>query len=391
VSRGSKLVVRRADVISIKAAALAVAAIAGAGFASEAAAGKRITAWSAPVNIGPPINSEFQESGAKLTRHGRSLYFASNRPCGADDEVLDFNIWVARRAHSKAPWNEPECLEINANARFTGETPWSDREPEISDDGHWLFFASDRPGSLGELIPVGGDIWVSWRHDVRDDHAWSAPFPVSGLNTEASERGPQYFARGRGAHGFGGHGLPELYFATGNGGILDLWVVDLLHGSVWGKPEPVKNVNTDLIDAGGVLSRDGREMYLFRGDPRPQVGIDLDLFVARRPHLDAPWSKPVRLGEPLNSSANDQEPTLSDDDRLLIFTSNREGSIASPFGPPSLDLWMSERVLPKHPPSRPNHAGPPHVVKAPPVKAAPGKRGRDERERGGWRIPVPWR
>src|SRR5690606_14166485 len=79
-----------------------------------------------------------------------------------------------------------------------------------------------------------------------------------------------------------------------------------------------------------------------RGDPRPQVGIDLDLYVAIRPHIGAPWSAPVDLGAPINSPANDQEPTLSDDGELLLFASNRDGSMMSPFGR-SLDLWVSKR------------------------------------------------
>jgi len=339
-------------------AVVAAAAVVGSGFTLHADAGphhggKHYTEWSEPVNMGAPINSEFHESGAKLTRQGRSLYFASNRPCGADDAVLDFNIWVARRKHVHAEWEAPECLHINANARTEGEMPWSDREPELSDDGHWLLFSSDRPGSLpeGQLIPAGGDIWASWRHDVRDDQGWSEPFRVPGLDTEFSERGPQYFERDRGHYLLGGrHGLPQLYFSTTRSGFLDLWVVSLLHGTVWGAPEPVTEVNTELVEAGGVLSPDGREMYIFRGDPRPQVGIDLDLYVARRPHLNAPWSDPVSLGEPLNSPGNDQEPTLSDDGRLLIFASNRDGSMLLPNGVPSLDLWIVKR--------QPGKAGP---------------------------------
>src|SRR5690606_31939042 len=275
------------------------AAALGAGLTSQAGAGHRPTNWSAPVNMGPPINTEFSETSVKLTRQGRTLYFASSRPCGADDEVFDFNLWVAQRKHRNAPWEEPECLAINANAKTEGEPPWSDREPELSDDGHWLFFASDRPGSLGDLIPAGGDIWVSWRHDVRDDHGWTEPFPLPGLNTEAGERGPQYFELDRGHNGHGSHkgygygayngkggrgghhrsgkrGLPQLIFTTTRSGFMELWVVVLLQGSVVGEPEPIDEGNTeDVVDAGGVLSRDAREMYMSRGDPRPQVGIDL--------------------------------------------------------------------------------------------------------------------
>src|SRR5690606_26252029 len=65
-------------------ASAAAAAAVGAGFMSQASAGPRPTEWSAPVNMGAPINSEFSETSVKLTRQGRTLYFASSRPCGAD-------------------------------------------------------------------------------------------------------------------------------------------------------------------------------------------------------------------------------------------------------------------------------------------------------------------
>ena len=344
MSHGFEPSSRRAQRAAARWGPAAAAGVAGILLMSQALAGAPRARWGAPINMGAPINTEFNETGAKLTRQGRTLYFASDRPCGADDQVLDFNLWVAHRPHRNASWQEPKCLAINADSRLEGEPAWSDREPELSDDGHWLFFASDRPGSLGGPIPAGGDIWVSWRHDVRDDDGWTEPFPVPGLNTEAGERGPQYFERHRGHYGHHGkRGAPQLFFSTTRSGFIDLWVVNILHGNLWGAPEPIDEVNTaDLVDAGGVLSPDGREMYLFRGDPRPQVGIDLDLYVAIRPHIGAPWSAPVDLGAPINSPANDQEPTLSDDGELLLFASNRDGSMMSPFGR-SLDLWVSKR------------------------------------------------
>src|SRR2546423_12043934 len=35
----------------------------------------RFSAWSAPVNLGPPVNTPFIEQAASLSRDGRSLYF----------------------------------------------------------------------------------------------------------------------------------------------------------------------------------------------------------------------------------------------------------------------------------------------------------------------------
>ena len=36
-------------------------------------------AWSEPVNLGPPINTDANEASATFSRNGLSLYFTSNR------------------------------------------------------------------------------------------------------------------------------------------------------------------------------------------------------------------------------------------------------------------------------------------------------------------------
>jgi len=292
--------------------------------------------WSVPINIGAPINTPYRETGARLSADGLSLYFSSDRPCGADDAVLDFNIWVSRRKNGSSRWREPHCLAINANPRMVGEapTPYQDREPELSRDQHWLYFVSDRTGSAGPPVPAGGDIWASWRHDIRDDGGWTEPFRVVGLDTEAGERAPQYFA------GSGGS-LPQLYFTIYRaGGNFDIWVIDILGATVVGMPRPVAELNTpDLFDAGGAINRNGREIFFFRGLNAPA----LDVYTATRSNSHAAWSTPTKV-DALSSPAADQEVTLSADGRQLFITSNRSGSTVSVDGlTPSLDIWVARR------------------------------------------------
>ena len=299
-------------------------------------ASPRYSAWSAPVHLGPPISGPFADTGARLSKHGLSLYFASDRPCAEGDAVLDFNLWVSRRTATDAPWSEPECLAINADARTAGERPHQDREPELSRDQHWLYFTSDRPGSLGPAVPAGGDIWASWRADVHDDHGWTEPFPLTGLNTVAGERTPQYFENDEG-------GRPQLFFSTNPTGLLDIWVIDLESGLPTGEPRRVDEVNTDdMLDAGGAVTHDGLEMIIFRG--RPGVGIFTDLFSSTRPDVQAAWSTPVNLGPVVNAAGSDQEPTISSRGDVLLFASPRPGSIVAANGQPSLDIWMSVRT-----------------------------------------------
>src|SRR5207237_8896544 len=101
------------------------------GFAASVHAdGPRYSDWSAPVNLGPVINSSFSDRHPAISKHGLSLYFTSDRPggYGADD------IWVSHRATVDSPWGPPLNAGPNIN---TGGTEYS---PTFSRDGHWLFF-----------------------------------------------------------------------------------------------------------------------------------------------------------------------------------------------------------------------------------------------------------
>lgn len=310
---------------------LATLAVSGAIVVSHPLASPRYSAWSMPANLGPPINSPFTETGATLSKHGLSLYFTSNRPCDEADAVADFNVWVARRSSRDEAWGPPECLQINADARVSGDTPHQDREPEISRDQHWLFFESDRPGSLGPPVPQGGDIWVSWRRDIFDDQSWSQPVNLLGVNTISREGTPQYFDNHQ-------NGVPQLFFGSTRSGTFDIWVADVVNG-VAGSARRVDEVSTDeLFEAGGAVTHDGLEMFLFRG-PAP-----FDLYTATRSDLNAPWSPPINLGPPVNTAANDQVPKISPDRTTLLFASNRPGSVPSPTGAPSIDIWVSTRA-----------------------------------------------
>ena len=62
----------------------------------EPSAQSGVSSWSEPVNLGPPINSPFQENRVAVSTDGLSLYFSSTRPCGEGDVVLD--DWVVVRS-----------------------------------------------------------------------------------------------------------------------------------------------------------------------------------------------------------------------------------------------------------------------------------------------------
>ena len=139
----------------------------------------RFSDWSEPVNLGPNINSEFIEQSPMISPSGLSLYFASNRPGGLGS--TDF--WVSQRASLADAWMEPKHLGPIIN------TPSNETNPNLSPDGHWLFFSSARPGGCGN-----NDLWISYREDSADNFGWKIPQNLGCIiNTDAAEFGPAYF------------------------------------------------------------------------------------------------------------------------------------------------------------------------------------------------------
>jgi WD40-like Beta Propeller Repeat len=70
-------------------------------------------------------------------------------------------------------------------------------------------------------------------------------------------------------------------------------------------------VNTPFLDGCPIQSPDGLRLYIASNRPRFEgdTRTDLDIWVARRGSVDAPWGAPVNLGAPINSSADDFCPT----------------------------------------------------------------------------------
>jgi Tol biopolymer transport system component len=97
--------------------------------------------WSAPINIGPPINSQWDDNVPVLSKDEKTLFFTSTRPDGGYGSE---DIWVSQRKNKNARWGEPVNLGPEIN------TPYTDRMRSLSADGRVILFQSDRPiGSHG--------------------------------------------------------------------------------------------------------------------------------------------------------------------------------------------------------------------------------------------------
>ena len=95
-------------------------------------------------NLGPGINSQYDDWGPSISADGLNLFLMSSRPGGQGGE----DIWFATRAKVSDAFRSPRNLGAMVNS------PALDARPNISADGLTLFFMSDRMGGSGQI-----DLW----------------------------------------------------------------------------------------------------------------------------------------------------------------------------------------------------------------------------------------
>lgn len=89
--------------------------------------------WEAPINIGAPVNSGAWESQPCLAPDGRTLYFASDRKGG----LGKIDLWKSY-LQDDGTWTEPENLGPNINTPYEEQSPFIHPDNEtlyFSSDG----------------------------------------------------------------------------------------------------------------------------------------------------------------------------------------------------------------------------------------------------------------
>jgi hypothetical protein len=95
--------------------------------------------------------------------------------------------------------------------------------------------------------------------------------------------------------------------------------------SSWSAPVNLgKTVNSSDSDSDSFISEDGRSLYY--NSTRPGGYGGLDIWGSQRASADDPWGAPQNLGHTINTSDNEQTPTLSLDGHWLYAP--EEGLIA---------------------------------------------------------------
>lgn len=162
--------------------------------------------WGRAVNLGPPINTDWNEGALTISPDGQYLFFAG---CGRPDGYGSCDLYWSKRLGNH--WAEPVNLGPVVN---TAE--W-ESQPSFSSDGLTLYFVSNRKSGKGS-----SDIWKT---SLNSDGTWSTPVNLGdSINTPFEEATPYihpddqtlYFA----SRGFQGMGGSDIYYSrkdsTGN-------------------------------------------------------------------------------------------------------------------------------------------------------------------------------
>lgn len=116
--------------------------------------------WTAPVNLGPDINTPYDETTPFLARDGHTLYYSSNdskRSIGGLDIFKSFYVEETQR------WTLPKNLGMPINSAA------DDDHFKISGDGFTAFFASARKDGEGLR-----DIYISYFQEFLEEMEWPA-------------------------------------------------------------------------------------------------------------------------------------------------------------------------------------------------------------------------
>jgi len=109
--------------------------------------------WKAPESIGKPVNSSYWEGGACISPDGKTLFFISERKGGFGSA----DIWMSNKISGKE-WDEPVNLGADINSVFDEVGVF------LAPDGKTLFFSSNGMGSMGSYdifkTTLVGDKWT---------------------------------------------------------------------------------------------------------------------------------------------------------------------------------------------------------------------------------------
>jgi hypothetical protein len=278
--------------------------------AGVAVAGPRPNAEAViePEMVGEGVISTTEdEFGAMPDRDWTVMYFDRSIPAH-----YHYIMYLSRFENGK--WSTPETLP------FSGQ--YRDSDPVISLDGKTLYFVSDRPAKGLEKNRF---------------HAWAVERTAKGwanlhvLKGPVNEKGnTEFISLARNGN---------LYFTSDrNGASFDVYRSRLLDGKYQEAENLGPAINDGRYTIEAFVSPD--ETYILLGSFAVDGFGSADLFISY--NKNGAWSKPVNLGQVINTRARDYSPRISPDGKYLVFSSEKGFPTDKREGPVSYEEFQEK-------------------------------------------------
>lgn len=164
--------------------------------------------FSEPVPVGD-VNSKWHDGPVAVTADGNTMYFASESFKGhkqfvkdKDKNIKQGEIYLYKSTKQNGKWSKPEPLPFNGKS-------WSTSDPALSKDGKWLYFSSDREGSMEGSRDI-------WKIEIKGGNSYGEPINLGPkVNTPGKEAFPFIDADGRlffSSNGRPGFGSLDIFY-----------------------------------------------------------------------------------------------------------------------------------------------------------------------------------
>lgn len=274
-------------------------------FISECRYAKEMMRRPVPVriaNMGPVVNTRFDEYAPSVTADGKRLLFTSRRSDatgGEIDEGGDFkfyeDIYQSLWNEEKGAWSEAKGAVGEVN------TSGYDAVLSVAPDGSSMFIYRNDAANAGNVFLSKFNAF---------DGSWRAPEKMPRpINSSYFESSCSVTSDGK-----------TLYFVSerpegfGQG---DIYVSERTSGGSWSKPQNLGGIiNTELDEKFVFIHPNGKTLY-FASDGHQTMG-SYDIF--RSEFVNGQWSIPVNLGYPINTVNEESTFSLTGDNQTMFIS-----------------------------------------------------------------------
>ena len=273
------------------------------------------------INLGPAVNYKGVDYAPTISADGKTLFFVSDRKGSVYNEkegVYTHDFWFLKKENRlDTIFSEPKNLDpSNAMGPAGVNTIYNEGAASIAADGQSLYFtACDRPDGLGSCdiykTSIEGEKWskpINLGKNVNSKYFDSQP-------AISADQSRLYFISSR--PGPNSNGDAELTN-------FDIWYSDYdFDMEEWGVAKNLEELNTKGIENSPFIGADGVTLFFASDGHKPNFG-GTDFYVSRYDYSTKKWGKPENLGEPLNTSEDEQFITLPASGDIIYFSSKRE-------------------------------------------------------------------